>query len=330
MTLLIVLPCVSPAACAAADIDEAIGQLRQWRESLVSLRVRISGAAHSANNRMLREGNIANAAQQRDWIWDDSGRFRDESTTWNDGQIVGRDLRTADVSQVYICGFSAKNRESPTPSSVTIRENAPQWTTIKGFMVPIWPLWDDGTRTWLVDRLQRGTPHTVTDEGLLQVTIEAGGYSDYQAWLDPKFGYLPRRGALPSGGMRCVVEEFQEVEPGFWFPRKGETAGSHDNVQTWEVTSVERNIDLRDALFVPPMGPETRVINTITGQNYWHGGQPPAHLKEAAVQAAQTQSPPVNSSPPAAHADQPGNWTPWLVLCGVALVSLGVWLKRRG
>ena len=154
----------------------------------------------------------------------------------------------------------------------------------------------------------------------------------FQVWLDPQHGYLPRLAENPGQGggvSRYRVDEFREVEPGFWFPWKGSLLINGTMLTRWEVSQVDLNTELPDSLFVPLMGDATYVVNIITGKQYWHAGKPPAHLVAAKAAAANPGPLPVNSNPLKAEPEQQGNWSLWLVLLGLALVCGSVWLRCR-
>ena len=97
----------------------------------------------------------------------------------------------------------------------------------------------------------------------------------------------------------------------------------------WEVTQVDLNTELPDSLFVPVMGDETYVVNTITGKQYWHGGKPPDHLLAAKAAAANPGLPLASANPLTGIPEQPANWSLWLWLLGLVLLSAGVWVRRR-
>jgi hypothetical protein len=320
---------VNCSAAESASLDEAIRQLAHWRAQFVSLRIKARRASDPATNASTRESGVQMAHTEIDWVWDDTGRFREEKVTWNDGQIVSRHLALADVARRYAFAFAAKDRKSPIPVSSTIypRTSAATGT---GFALPLYVLWDESVGTWLSDRLTSVSESEIMDDGRLQVVLPVAGYERYETVLDPSHGYLPTSGQVAPNRMCFQVDEFAEVQSGFWFPRRGTSAAREDHLQTWEISSVEINTEFPDSLFVPPLGPETYVHNTITGQQYWHGGKPPAHLAEAAAKAARPTAPPPNQSPLTATADQPWAWTPWLVAVGVVCLALGVWLRRRG
>ncbi|RLS51990.1 MAG: hypothetical protein DWH91_17715, partial [Planctomycetota bacterium] len=199
---------------------------------------------------------------------------------------------------------------------------------------PLWGLWDNKTRTWLGTRISGVAAAETTASGLLRVdgALLASSTDLCFVDLDPAHGYLPVRIESKLKGSQMSyfqVDEFREVQPGFWFPWKGSMNINGNVLSHWEVKHVDLNTELPDSLFVPPMGDETYVINTITGKDYWHAGKPPAHLLAAKAAAANPGSPAPNINPLTGAPEQSANWSLWLVLLGLILVSGGIWVRRR-
>ncbi len=331
ITALLAFAFIFTTACHshAASLDEAVVALRVWREALVSMRVQSRISSVAETNALLAESGARTGHSEFDWIWEDSGRFRDVG--WNDDRLVSRSLRMADVMRYYACGFSAAGIQSGSPSRVAIHENSPKVASMKLLKQPFWALWDDGSRSWLADRIRNVSQARVTDDGLLEIAGDEIGMEGYAVRLDPRHGYLPCAAEYATTLFsEYRVEEFREVQPGFWFPWRGSILSFAENkqmLQRWDVTSVEINVEQPSSLFAPPLADGTYVINSITGKQYWHGGKAPAHSGTAA--ALQPESAPANPYPLAAVPEQARNWSLWLVLAGILSVALGVWVRRR-
>lgn len=124
---------------------------------------------------------------------------------------------------------------------------------------------------WIMDRLEAmrksGKVYsTVTEHGLLQI-----GQISESLVLDPNHGYLPRQIA------GVIVNEYREIEPGFWFPWRGEYHYVFDDKEwvkspdvhlQWEIKQVDLNTKLSEALFEFPIGNGTHVVNSITKESY--------------------------------------------------------------
>ncbi len=315
----------------ATDLDEAKQRLTEWEQKIVSIRVISQFNSKPETNTLVKEAGYEFAGADHDWVWEDTGRFRDQSTSWNSSGISTRSLRMADYKRFYVLGYSAKNKKRGSPTSAGIYENNIRITSVKYyFNQPFQGLWDDTTRTWLGNRIQNAKEARVTKNGLLEISGDPIGMEGYIVRLDPEHGYLPRS-IENEGFLLYQVEEFKEVEPGFWFPQKGmmltTTTGYH-SLQKWEIKQVELNPVFPDSLFVPPLADDTRVINAITGKQYWHGGKRPKNLEQSANSKDQ-KSLPVNPNPLTASPEQSANWSLWLVLLGVISITFAVWMRRR-
>jgi len=95
-------------------------------------------------------------------------------------------------------------------------------------------------------------------------------------WLDPEFHYLPR--IVRRGRFETITEEFFEVEPGWYFPKRGwqesENADNSPARIEWVVESVERNVPNDPAWWEPPRANGTEVLDHVARQHYWHGAEP--------------------------------------------------------
>jgi hypothetical protein len=326
---------ILPAASVhAADLREAVSQLEEWQKRVICIRVLSRVTSDAATNAVIAESKAKTAVSELDFVWDDSGRFRDADTLWHDGVVRGRGFRSADRQHYYACGFPpAKDAADEFPTQVSIQENSIQHTSMKSTKQPFWVLWDDGTRTWLADRLRNVSTADTTAQGLLQIDgALVGMLPGYVVWLDPKHGYLPSSARYEYGTSytQYQIDEFQEVEPGFWFPRKGTidlVVENKRHFQSWEITKVELNPELPDSFFVPPMNRGTYIVNAITGQQYRN--YPGAAHAAAASTVVPVGSLPANSSPLTAQPERSTNWSLWLTVVGVLLVALAVWLRRR-
>ncbi|RLS51989.1 MAG: hypothetical protein DWH91_17710 [Planctomycetota bacterium] len=323
-----------PVEAEAADLSAAKSALQLWQNQIVSIRVQSQETAEAKTHAAFDGTDIQTSLGELDWVWEDTGRFVDSTVSYNDGIRNGKSLRVANSKQLYICDYPFRDAVCSIASQVTIHENSLRFSEAGLFGPPLWVLWDNRERTWLGTRLEKVTESSTTGEGLIkidgvQVSVSA---ENCFVFLDPAHGYLPIRveSKLTNAQMsRFTVDEFREVQPGFWFPWKGSLNIGGFALSQWEVKSVDLNTELPDSLFVPPMGPETYVINTITGKEYWHAGKPPAHLLAAKAAAANPGSPAPNINPLTGSPEQSANWSLWLVLLGLILVSGGIWVRRR-
>jgi hypothetical protein len=299
--------------------------LRAWQGEFVSIRIQFRQTQTAEQNARFREKGIREASGVTDWIWEDSGRFRIDSSTVNDGRNLPKSLRLADRQRVYILNFTEQSGNE-FPAAAVIRENSLQ-NTATGANYAALCYWNESNRTWLSQGIQTVSESTVDDDGLLVVSGALIGYPTYELHLDPAHSYLPRSGGSPDGIDHFEVEEFREVEPGFWFPWRGYQKMWGDDMRiNWEVLSVELNAELPDELFKPPFGDSTFVIDAITGKQYYHGGRPP--VRTAPI-TEPVPSPPVGTDPALAEREETGDWSWELVIVGILLIAAGVWFQRR-
>ena len=274
----------------AADLAEAKQRLAEWEQKIVSIRIRSQSRSKPETNTLTAEAGLEFSGSDSDWAWEKTGRFRDQHTTRSSSDTGSRSLQMADHKHYYFFSLSDtdKSRESPTRVRISAN-NIGDPMQSHTYHRPFHGLWDDATRTWLGERIQNVTEATVTNEGLLEFDGTFIGLGNkgpivdkkkYIVRLDPKHGYLPKS-IEREGTFLYQVDEFQEVEPGFWFPKTGSflsTMPDYHLLGRWEVKEVELNLDSPDFLFVPPLAGDTRVDNTITGKRYWYGEKRSANL----------------------------------------------------
>jgi hypothetical protein len=126
----------------------------------------------------------------------------------------------------------------------------------------------------LEDLRKTETPKVlVTPEGFLQIET-----STETIVLDPNHNYLPKELKRTTDFATCTtVKEYREIEPGFWFPWKGEHHDVYvgqnwnkgdDTHRQWEIKQVDLNLPLSETLFEIPKGDGTREDNWETREHY--------------------------------------------------------------
>ncbi len=318
--------------CPAADLADAVSHLEKWKGHIVSIRVRSQMTSVGETSQALRLSNVKKSVAESDWVWEDSGRFLDSMVASHDGKRSANDFQASDGKKFYATRFPSENPGSEYPANVLINAYQPGMMTSSKLDLMVMALYGQGGKS-LAERLSAVPEATTTPEGLLEMDGLPLGYEGFRLVLDPSHGYLPQMLDYvdrSSGVYRHTVDEFREVETGFWFPWKGTDILNDVDVQKWEVTQVDLNTELPATLFKPKMGDETYVNDKITGKEYWYAGKPPARLVAAAKAAARpNRDLRVNDNPAIAQPERFGNWSLWLVVLGGILVSGGVWVKRR-
>jgi len=264
----------------AADLEEAKRQLVEWQQSFQSIRIKARISSEAATNYVYEGSDATKGWSDFDWTWEASGRFRFDETGGNDTGHSSRNFRVANLAYHYLSAFDG---DSEFAKTVTIQRPSPPGQIVHDG--PLWILWVSGTHSWLSDRIMKVTDAVVTTDGKLQVSGEALGYaapseaSNFDVILDPQHGYLPLSVHYEQLDYdRYTVDEFQEVQPGFWFPKRGKIfmavmleGQRREFLQSWKVSEVELDPELPDSWFVPPMNDDTVVTNQFTGQKYRYG-----------------------------------------------------------
>jgi len=154
-------------------------------------------------------------------------------------------------------------------------------------------------------------------------------------WIDLKHDCLVRRQLSPTVPNRrshtdYLVDDFQRLENGMWYPKKGRYQMGDIEVydQLWEVTELAVNLPLDIARFTPPEPAVGTILNDPkTGMVYVHGSKGVAALKEA-----QHRSSGVSAPPPSATATPPTSgwfwWSAGLVCVSVLLLVVGYRLSQ--
>jgi len=330
-SLVLVLVLVSSLVCAddgaRSHLQQAKDTLKDWTQKFATMRVRSLREATADSNALVREAGITHSITKSDWIWEDSGRFRDNDVLLYDGDVRLRSMRSANLSKYYTTSF--QHGEDEFPARVGIQPRSDHLTSLSLRKQPFWFLWDSHSRTWLGQRIQSVHNAELTTDGLLEIRGDDIGSDGFVVRLDPKHSYLPVSGEYEeTNDHQYRVEDFFEVESGFWFPQRGSIQMNVEGdrlFSSWEITSVELNQEYPAELFVPPMGDGTRVINAITGKQYWHGGKAPAPKESSQAQPKPRTS---NPDPASATPETPFDWSWWLVGFGVVCVGLAIWIRR--
>ncbi len=303
----------------AADLAEAKQRLLEWEQKIFSLRVRSQSRSEAKTNTGIAEAGLKFAGTDYDWTWEDTGRLRDQSTGWNDSGITSRSLRMRDYDYSYQFVFQANDKELKSPTSLTVRENSILPTTQNHIQPSFRGLWNDAERTWIGERIKAVQDATLTKDGLLEIDGTPLGLKGQVVRLDPEHGYLPRS-IESKGGYLYQVDEFQEVEPGFWFPKTGtfqSTSSDYQVLRKWEIKKVELNIVFPDSLFKPPLSDKTQIFYDFVDEKKWLEHNRPVKIQE-------------NAGPLKTPFQPLAIWPLWLFLVGILIILLlSIWKRQR-
>lgn len=178
----------------------------------------------------------------------------------------------------------------------------------------------------------------------VQVTIEdTGADVHFTTWHDIGLNYLIRRLMVVYGddsANRAEVEnqEFEEAQPGVFFPTKSRTDvyrnGKQVDGRLTTLSDVRINTTLPDSLFQLPTIPAGTVLRDwVKGTTYAIDGNwnPSGPSKPLIKKAFPTPADAEDAKYYAQSTDEPGSWTRWLILASLVVLGIaaGCWLYRR-
>jgi|GEM_PF-6430704 len=344
LVLLLVFTSQVPADDASPSAAELSDPLRRWREAFATIEVEFRYACRAQLERRFPDIELPADYLER-WgshgrlFWTDFGPFVHDSWKLENARVLR--VRRKGVSRT-----GAFEAVGTVEDGLPFDESAVVWTELisgptgaasyapSSVIIPLHGLYFSQHGDWIDAALQRApalsAPGRIEVDGheCLELVFDnplpdGSPFYESHLCLDPGYGYLPRRvrqvAKVPgsSGEMIYEVREFQEVEPGWWFPARGIYFVSiePDDVYDWEVTAVKRNPPVKTARLTPPTVRQNRVV---ASQSAGRGDEEPGSGQSAAGAAA-----PVAAEPPA-----PFPWmTLALILSLVALAS-GAWLYR--
>ena len=258
----------SPGECAPINLDEAIEQLQKWQAKIQTIRV-------MSVTTMIGQSRPSKHEVQSEWIWDRSGRSLAGESQLIDGRVQRRTHQIVHGSEFVYIQYRTGSPWSEPPTALSIDRN-----TIR---IAYWGSYDWldvilSHHEWLCDHIAdlrklENLKVSVTPEGFLQIES-----STETIVLDPNHNYLPNQVKFTSDQVTSTtVKVFREVEPGFWFPWKGEYHDVYvgqnwnkgdDTHRQWEIKQVELNSSLAETLFEIPKGDGTREDNWETQEHF--------------------------------------------------------------
>lgn len=265
----------STVATARADAaiptsSEIASRLSEWRASFVDVQIAWELSRAGADEPFARQ----------EWLWADHGvcLFEDMSL---DAERHARMLdvwalpRQASFRALYIkfAGLPERlDRLTIRPVDASGGESPFSVIPLKGVYFPTKSMWiSEALNQWLI------TGVTLEElNGTTCLRIAPRELDGAIIWLDPARDYLVRRYVLPDipevrGGFDFTVDEFQQLESGLWFPRRGRNTlfGTSTESQDWLVTRVSGNIAIDEPrLKCPTPVPGTLVTDAVRGKIY--------------------------------------------------------------
>lgn len=296
--------CTNPLATLAADeidFDTIRHRLEEWRGAIINLRmVWERRSLKMPNQAALPEWTVPGSQQEyplssrNEWIWTDRRMELLEL-----GSFSSRDGRRTSVTTEVFNGqkefafkasYAATSDGSETLKELLIYKTGAGVPFSSSERLPLRGLYWLGGAQWLPEKLKEWT---WTLEGIEDVAGSrcariAAVDQTHRApsllriktlWLDLEHDCLVRRyrnWTIPESGsgMDFLVDEFQRLEEGIWFPKRGRMqlqtdAEPYEN-QLWEVTEVAINQLLDHQRFEPP-APQMGTIVTDGDKTYTFG-----------------------------------------------------------
>lgn len=283
------------------DLDTIRHRLEEWRREIVNLRmVWERRSMKMPNQAALPEWTVPGSQQEyplssrSEWIWTDRRMELLEL-----GSFSSRDGRRTSVTTEVFNGqkgiaFRA-SYDTPSDGAETLKDLLIYKTGagapfVSSERLPLRGLYWLGGAQWLPEKLMEWT---WTFEGIEDVagsrcariatvdqTHRAPSLLRIKTlWLDLEHDCLVRRyrnWTIPESGSGTdfMVDEFQRLEKGIWFPKRGRrqlqgSAEPYEN-QLWEVTEVAINELLDHQRFEPP-APQIGTIVTDGDKTYTYG-----------------------------------------------------------
>ena len=354
VNLLAVVPfaAAEDSADATREMKQITEALSKWRRSFVNLQFRCE-ADYVYAPEVAKEAGLEGKSFKRswEWVWTDAGQRRNHVANFTDGLLRNRSMRLVDGNRRYQVNYPEGNSTVDRPKRIAIAPANPGYGIITE---PLYGLWYNGTSEWISDLLEQGKGRLLGHQQIegvrcpeVRVTFGEGAYM--VVVLDPRHAFLPRSARTEfdvetDGEFRSEFAEFRQTAEGVWFPWSGTfssvDSGKLYNKQTWQMSEVAMNRQLKNSLFHARPAKGTYVIDSFSGRRYTHGATKSdrAELKQQRAEEAkenlknlqnlQQTGDPVDAVP------RPVAWGLWLsaallVACaGLLAAALRLRLKR--
>lgn len=292
--VLLLVPCASLSAGEKPpDADAIISRLAEWANRIDNLRMVWTVDFLDLDGKPLQGKSWIGNRFKYDWIWCRDGRWRLRTIVFFDEDFRGYEVAIDNGDIGYSANYRSPHDPLSRPISLTLGQSRlnGERPGSRHSVVPLEGPWSVFEQNWLGDRLNAeaadltwGT-EKVGDTELPTVAIADEAWSPVYL-LDPDHDYQPRvtrKGTIFAEENR--VEEFREIEPGFWFPVRGSNRHESDeyaemnHIERWSVETVEINCDYKKSDFeiLPVHG--THVEDHFAQKSFTYGpGMPPDTL----------------------------------------------------
>lgn len=347
-------PSVAAAADAKVDLATISRRVKAWRSSFVNLRVVwelriLPTETKQSLPKWTPPADWKNARlfSRMEWIWADHGLDLLQVRTFDREGGGGRTVEVFNgPKSVVFRGFYKHPRGGPEEFADLIIRNVATGKPIsaKG-RVPLRGVYWPGLASWLPDVLSKckWTLEGTEDIGgdtcarIVGAHPECLGYSTVPVlWIDLKHDCLVRRflerrsDADRSTWTDSIVDEFQRLPNGIWFPKRGRMQlQAHRENQLWEVTEIALNRSLDQSRFSPPAPAKGTIVDDGT-RVYRHGVSVASPQKAGSATKIGETGP--SNSPARSAAPPTSTWLWWsagLAVGSLLFLSCGIWFWHK-
>lgn len=360
----VLLYCVVNASHVRADdtevitLEELARRLTAWRGSFVNLHAvwELRSLPETQDEIVdwppAPDASAGSLFCRDEWIWADHGLDLLESKCFffEDGSSKVRSIDAFNGPKGVV--FRAQFRKQPdTPEEYTnllLTGLGVGKSISRMARAPTEGLYWPAYAAWLPEKLSEWTwkleaIEAIDGEPCARIVAASPEVSDvpflHILWLDLNHDCLVRRYRTPPIAKRRqgedrIIDEFQRLESGIWFPKRGrlQLGGTPHQNQMFVVTEVAVNESIDLARFDPPVPAVGTTVNDH-GRTYRHGVSP-AQTRNGdatgatpkAIAASSSKSPQLSGAPA-----KPGWIGTSAALIGMSIVFLfvGIWYSRK-
>ena len=336
------------------DLAEVTQRLTQWRSSLINLHIVYEmRTLATTTDKPLTEWPIPEDPEsgrqflRKEWIWADHGL--DLFATFSPGQKSGNPIVVEVFNGPKKVSFRASykpTKDAEVLAQLTLRGLGTGKPTSNFERIPMAGLYWPGGATWLPELLAQWNwtlegIEEIDHSSCARIVARDPWFTDIDwrhiLWLDLGHDCLVRRHLGPSiperrAGRDFLVDEFQQMENGHWFPKRGRYQMEDQPYvnQSWEVTEVAVNESLNLSRFDPPAPIVGTIVDDGNGRVFTQGAtvevQTLGSPQSTSARSISQQAPAHSATPPAFR------WMWWsasLLLASLVFLVTGYFLWHR-
>lgn len=335
------------------DLAEITKRLTQWRGSYVNLRMvyelrslstTIKDPVTGTEKLVQNDPITAPTFGRTEWIWADHGLNLLDVRSFHAGALHTVDVFNGPKGVAFRARYKQPSEGKELLEDLQIRGlgvgkpiSSTERVAMRGLYWPALAKWLPELLSewkWTVEEIEE-----VDGEWCARIGAADPRHTDvawtHILWLDLNHDCLVRRHLMPSIPDRrlewdFLVDEFQQLENGLWFPKRGRFQVGVSENQLWEVTEVVVNQSLDLSRFDPPTPDIGTVVDDGKGMARRHGGASMANssglLPNTIGDSTPQKLPSPSGTPPTF------GWIWWsgsLICVSLALLATGFWLSHR-